>query len=347
MDGKGSPCSVGAVASPRSRRPKRSSARRAAFGVAFAGVLLVVLEIGLRLAGVRPAYRVQDLGQWRVAPNLAGREMLGPRDQHGFALSTNGDGLRTRVPVGRTGGRVRVALLGDSTVFGWGVNDGESVAEGAQQALGDRYEVMNAGQPGYSTTMMSWLFGEVIQSYKPDIAVVFVPLHDTNLVLVSDREVLNGGATAFAKVRVGLAQESRFYQVIRGLMFDMTDKAWLLPFESSTEPRVQRVSDVERTQALDDMRAVMAEWGGRLAVGFLPFKGDIEDGDRMERPGVQWAQEYTASHDVALIDVRACCAGHTGFVLADDPGHLTRAGNFAAGAQIAAKLLQSTPGASP
>ena len=73
----------------------------------------------------------------------------------------------------------------------------------------------------------------------------------------------------------------------------------------------------------------------------------IEDGDKMERPGVRWAQEYTASHDVALIDVRACCAGHTGFVLADDPGHLTRAGNFAAGAQIAAKLLQSSPGASP
>jgi hypothetical protein len=322
-------------------------ARRAAFGIAFASVLLVVVELGLRIAGVRPAYRVEDLGQWRVTANLDGREMVGPRDQHGFVLSTNADGLRTRVPVARTGGRIRVALLGDSTVFGWGVNEGESVSDGVQAALGDGYEVMNAGQPGYSTTMMSWLFGEVVESYQPDITVVFVPLHDTNLVLVSDREVLNGGATTFAKVRVGLARESSLYQAIRGLLFDMTDKAWLLPFESSTEPRVQRVSDLERTQALDDMRALMAGWGGRLAVGFLPFKGDIEDGDKMERSGVQWAQGYASVHDVGLVDVRACCAGNTGFVLADDPGHLTRAGNFAAGAQIAAKLLQSSPGASP
>lgn len=330
-----------AVPPPRTaaRRQKRSIARRAAFGITFAALLLLMGELALRIAGVRPAYRVEDLGQWRVAANLDARSTQGPRDGHAFLLSTNADGLRTHVPVPRTPGRTRVALMGDSTVFGWGVDDGSTVAEGVQAALGDGYEVLNAGQPGYSTTMMAWLYGEVVHTYTPDITVVFIPMHDSNLVLVSDREVLDGGATALAKVRVALAQESRTYQALRGLLFDFTEKAWLLPGERATEPRVPRVSDAERTLALDEMREAMSAWGGTLAVGFLPFKGDIEDGGRMQRPALGWAQEYVAARGAAMVDAHACCAGQAGLVLADDPGHLTAAGNMAAGAAIAAELL--------
>lgn len=338
-----------AVPPPRTsaRRQKRSIARRAAFGVTVAALLLLMGELALRIAGVRPAYRVEDLGQWRVSGNMDGRSTKGPRDGHAFLLSTNADGLRTQLPTARTPGRTRVALMGDSTVFGWGVDDGGTVADGAQAALGDRYEVLNAGQPGYSTTMMAWLYGEVVRSYTPDITVVFIPMHDSNLVLVSDREVLDGGATPLAKVRVGLARESRTYQALRGLLFDFTEKAWLLPGETATEPRVPRVSDAERTLALDDMHAAMSAWGGTLAVGFLPFKGDIEDGGRAQRPALGWAQEYVASHGATMVDARACCAGQTGLVLADDPGHLTAAGNLAAGAAIAAEILRSASAPSP
>ena len=314
-------------------------AQRALFGLTFAGLLLALAEIGLRLAGVRPAYRVEDLGQWRVNGNLVNHATSGPRDGHAFVLSTNADGLRTKLPKARTPGVKRIALMGDSTVFGWGVDDGGTVADGVQAGLGPDVEVLNAGQPGYSTTMMSWFFGEVVKDYQPDLTLVFLPMHDTNLVLVSDREVLNGGATLFAKVRVGLAQDSRIYQAIRGLLFDYTDKAWLIPGQTANEPRVPRVSDVERTEAMDDMLATMAPWGGQLRVGFLPFKGDIEDGGGMHRPTREWAEGWAQAHSSPLVDVSACCAGQTGLVLADDPGHLTREGNLKAGAAIAGNLL--------
>lgn len=313
----------------------------------FAAVLLLTTELGLRIAGVRPAYRVEDLGQWRVTAGLDKHAVRGPRDQHSFTMTTNADGLRTTVPRARTPGRIRVALMGDSTVFGWGVDDGATVADGAQAVLGDGYEVLNAGQPGYSTTMQAWLYAEVLKDYAPDLAVAFIPMHDTNLVLVSDREVLHGGASWSARARVTLAQQSSLYQAVRGLLFDYTDKAWLLPDEAATEPRVQRVSDAERTAALEDMKALSATWGGRVAVGYLPFKADIEHDQVADRPTQRWAAAYTGSHDVPLIDVRACCSGRAGLVLEDDPGHLTREGNLAAGAALAQQLLASRQGASP
>ncbi len=205
------------------RQQKRSVGRRAGFGLAFAAVSLLTVELALRIAGVRPAYRVEDLGQWRVSSNMHARSTKGPRDEHAFILSTNADGLRTEVPRAKATTRTRVALMGDSTVFGWGVDDGGTVADGVQAVLGADYEVLNAGQPGYSTTMMAWLYGEVVNAYQPDLTIVFIPMHDTNLVLVSDREVLKGGATTIAKVRVTLAQESRIYQALRGVVFDFTD----------------------------------------------------------------------------------------------------------------------------
>lgn len=314
---------------------------RAAFGIAFALVLLLIAEVGLQIAGVRPAYRVEDLGQWRVAANLSNHATNGPRDSHSFAVSTNADGLRTTVPRARTPGVRRIAVMGDSTVFGWGVNDGETVADGLQNGVGAGTEVLNAGQPGYSTTMMAWFFGEVLNGYQPDVTVVLIPMHDTNLVLVSDREVLNGGATLFARVRVGLAQQSRIYQALRGLLFDYTDKAWLLPDQQANEPRVPRVSDEERSAALDDMQREMAGWGGELRIGYLPFKGDIEDRAGMQRPSRGWAEAWGKAHGSELVDVSQCCAGRTGLVLPDDPGHLTREGNLLAGEAIAAKLLHS------
>lgn len=321
---------------PRRARPVVA---RAALGAAFAVVLLGMVELGLRIAGVRPAYRAEELGQWRTQGSQSHRLLQGPKDGHGFYLSTNVDGLRTMLPRARTSGVRRIALMGDSTVFGWGVDDGGTIGDGVQAVLGPAsVEVLNAGQPGYSTTMVAWLFKEVVAAYQPDLVIVFIPMHDANRVLVSDAELLGGGATTSARVRVLLARESRIYEALRGLLFDSTEKAWLLPDQSGGEPRVPRVSDMERDHALDGMAAAAAGWGGSVGMGFLPFKGDIEDGAGMQRPALEWARARAIRTGEPLIDVRACCAGQTGLVLADDPGHLTREGNLAAGAAIAAQL---------
>jgi lysophospholipase L1-like esterase len=302
---------------------------------------LSLVEGGLRLAGVSPAYEIGGTGNWRMAAGLSAAPLHGARDGHAFAVTTNADGLRTQLGRARTPGVTRVALMGDSTVFGWGVDDGGTVADGAQAALdaaGARVEVLNAGQPGYSTTQAAWLFEEVVAAYRPDRVVLFVPMHDYNGVLVSDRERLLGGATLAARARIRLASTSRIYQVLRRAVWPRTDEVALRPKDATGEPRVPRVSDAERGLALDALRATLATWGGTLSVGFLPFHGDIE-GTRTDRVGLDWATAYGEAHGVPIVDVRACCVGDAAArVLADDPGHLSAEGNRKVGAAVAAAL---------
>lgn len=316
----------------RHRNPWRGRGLALAFGV----VLLAVAELGARAVGVAPAYQPEALGQWRMQANLQGRHTQGPRDGHGFTVTTNADGLRTTLARTRTAGVPRVALLGDSTVFGWGVDDGETLADGVSEGL-PGVEVLNAGQPGYSTTQAAWLLGEVVAAYQPDLAVFFIPMHDHNTVLVSDREVLEGGGTVVAGSRVLLARHSSLYQVLRSALFPNTDRPFLLPDQATGEPRVARVSDAERSRALTDARAALADHGGRVAIGWLPFAADIEGPRGGERPSGSWARELSRAESVPLVDARACCSG-PGLVLADDPGHLSAAGNRRAGLAVATRL---------
>ena len=300
------------------------------------GLALVLVEVGLRIAGVAPAYRPEALGQWRMQGGLSGMQTRGPRDGHAFLLTTNADGLRTDLPRARTPGVPRIALLGDSTVFGWGVDDGGTVADGVSEGL-PGVEVLNAGQPGYSTTQAAWLTGAVVAEYQPDLAVYFIPMHDHNRVLVSDREALLGGERPVARLRVALARRSALYQALRTLLFPASDRAFLLPQQPSTEPRVDRVSDAERSVALREAAAALAPHGGRVAVGWLPFQADIDGLAGEDRPSGPWIRAFADETGASIVDVRGCCSG-PGLVLADDPGHLSADGNRQAGLAIAAEL---------
>jgi hypothetical protein len=324
------------------RRP-RGRLYRASLGILFAATTFYVAEIGLRLAGAGPAYEAGMFGSWRMTPNLDRRNLRGPRDGHDFHVSTNADGLRTDLGRARAAGLARVAVMGDSTVFGWGVDDGWTVGDGLQAALDaagpGTVEVLNAGQPGYSTTQISWLFDEVVAEYQPDRVIVFISMHDFNRVLVSDRELLEGGATLGADLRLLLARHSRVYQILRQAVFPLADQPMLLPDQATGEPRVERVSDEERSRALDDMRARLSAWGGRVMIGFLPFHADLI-GVAGERKGLSWAQAYGAAHDVELVDLRRCCTGAE-LVLPDDQGHLAGPGNLQVGAAAAPLVRRS------
>ncbi len=337
----------------RSRLPEprgtRSLASRLGFGLLFAAVLLYLGEVGLRIAGVAPAYQAGSMGSWRMSPNLGdaegGAPLRGPRDGHDFRVTTNADGLRTRLPKAHAEGRVRVALMGDSTVFGWGVDDGGAVSDGLQAALDaaepGAFEVLNAGQPGYSTTQVAWFFEEVLAAYTPDRVVVFQTMHDFNKVLVSDRELLDGGLTLTARLRVALVTHSRLYQVLRRSVWPLTDQAMLLPDQDSGEPRVDRVSEAERFANFEAMRTGLMEWEGGLLLGYLPFHADLI-GHGRDRPSMRWMEAYGLERGVPVVDVRACC-GRDGeaLVLPDDRGHLAVAGNHLAGAALAPAILAS------
>lgn len=325
------------------RLPQRPAWQKSLGGVILAAALLLVVEMGLRLAGVGPAYAPSSVAGWRVAAGLDRASIQGPRDGHAFLVSTDAAGLRTDLSAARTPGVLRVALLGDSTVFGWGVDDGGAVSDGLEAALRAEHpslgavEVLNAGQPGYSSFQAAWLFQEAVAAWQPDLTVLFLPLHDGNLVLVSDAEQQQGGAGLRAAVRVGLARHSRVYQVLRQTLYAQAGDPSLVPDHATDgEPRVPRVSDAERTAAVDRLVTTAAAWGGQVGLGLLPFQGDLEGHRPVDRPSATWARAEASSRGLRLFDARACCGPDGGhLVLPDDPGHLTAEGNHAVGASLA------------
>jgi hypothetical protein len=334
----------------RKRRSSRRYQRPAAlvFGLLMAGAMVACAEGALRLTGVRPAYQADLLGGWRMLPEQKSQKVVS-REGASFILSTNADGMRTARPPARQALTWRVAVLGDSTVFGWGADDGATVADGMQavldETLGAPVEVINAAQPGYSTVQTAYFFSEIVHNYKPDLAVLFLAMHDHNGVLVSDREHLHGASTPLAALRVGLARHSRLYQVGRQWLVPLSSQAFLLPNQDAGEPRVPRVSDAERSEAADEIRATLATWGGTLALGHVPFISDLETATPMPREGDAWAAAYAAKHDLAVIDLRRCCgpdAGH--LVLPHDPGHLAAEGNLAAGTYGAEQVATALRG---
>lgn len=322
-------------------RRARGLLYRALAGVAVAGALLVGTEGALRLAGDEPAYVPRTLPGWQVAPGLLKREVRGPTDGHGFLVTTNGDGLRTTLEREAPPRGKRIALLGDSTVFGWGVADDEHLGAALERALAPTaVEVLNAGQPGYSSTQIGWLAEEVVSAYHPDVVVVFLPVHDLNLVLVSDREYLEGGATPGAELRVWLARESRIYARLRRLVYDDADQPMLAPpgrdVQREGEPRVPRTSDAERVLALDAIGRAFP--GAVLYLGYLPGEADKKRGAPVHRLTGPWAKAEAARRGWRSVDLRGACLDLPGLLLPDDPSHLSAEGLGCVGGALAEVL---------
>lgn len=299
-------------------------------------LVVYLAEVSLRLAGVAPAYQADAVGGWRMLPAMLAATMRG-HEGTSFIVTTNDEGLRMSARKARTPGVDRVVLLGDSTTFGWGVDDGSTIADALQAGLGaagERVEVLNAGQPGYSTTQMGSLYDRVLHRYDPDVVVVFVPMHDDNRVLVSDREHLDGAPGFLSGARVFLAENSRIYQRLRQAVYPLSHEPALVPGrDQSTEVRVPRASDAERDVTFDRLRAALAESGGQVAIGHLPFLADLLGEAREPRFSVPWADEYAVRTGTPIVDLRACCEGLGGesLVLPLDHGHLNAEGNRVVG----------------
>jgi lysophospholipase L1-like esterase len=106
----------------------------------------------------------------------------------GVDLVTNAQGYRgpdwteTKAP-----GTFRVALLGDSHAFGYGVPFEDTVGEVLARALSKRRgtpcEVLNFGAPGYNAQRYLEVWQRCAAGYRPDVVVVLLCANDHDPVL--------------------------------------------------------------------------------------------------------------------------------------------------------------------
>ena len=112
---------------------------------------------------------------WAHIPNTSGRF-----DSHGFKTTVriNAKGFRgPEVPYARTDQQRRVLVLGDSFVWGFGVNEHEMFTS-VLEDLVPNLETVNLGVSGYSTDQELLLYQNEGYKYQADIVVILVVRND-------------------------------------------------------------------------------------------------------------------------------------------------------------------------
>jgi GDSL-like Lipase/Acylhydrolase family len=178
----------------RSRRSRGAIALRIALAVT---VVLVLGEVAARLTGfvdrVNPFPRqlyvttgVADL-PYRLRPGVS-------LDVRGSRVDVNELGMRDRAGVARmpAAGVHRILVLGDSVAFGWLQNVDRAFARRLEDALdartttgdepAERFEVLNAGVPGYNAVAEAAWFRDYGAALAPETVVVAVNLNDFDRV---------------------------------------------------------------------------------------------------------------------------------------------------------------------
>ena len=135
-----------------------------------------------------------DNDYWIVEPNLKDSSFLHKELGTYFYVSTNDRSMRYHdTPVGRQDGVLRIMALGDSTTFGWGVNDADTypqVLEGLLKgkAPGMDIQVINGGVMGYSTFQGLHHMRKRVMAYEPDIYLFGYIVQDARRSPISDRD---------------------------------------------------------------------------------------------------------------------------------------------------------------
>jgi len=129
---------------------------------------------------------------WKLEP---GRHQLGNEPDN--ATWINELGLRTsHLPDDPLApGEVRILVIGDSSVYGWGQPAGATYAEQLETELernfrGLPFSVINLGVPGYSTEQSLRLLEDIGWQYEPDLIVVHNIFSDANIDAFQDRDAM-------------------------------------------------------------------------------------------------------------------------------------------------------------
>jgi hypothetical protein len=89
-------------------------------------------------------------------------------------VTINAQGLRDdAIDYVRTPGRYRIAVLGDSFVFGWGVNHAQTLSEVLEQTYLRDVDVLNMGVSGFNTYQATAFFQTEGVKYAPDLVLLF------------------------------------------------------------------------------------------------------------------------------------------------------------------------------
>ncbi len=157
-------------------------------------VIVAGIEFALRSVGwpqVTAAFEHNE-PFWTVDPDLRRKSFPHKEEKTHFSVSTNRDGLRFPLhEIDKPEGIIRLMTLGCSTTFGWGVDNEMSYPAQLEERIHEsgfsELEVINAGQPGYTSFQGMWLWDRILRDYVPDIVLVGYVVQDARKASYTDQ----------------------------------------------------------------------------------------------------------------------------------------------------------------
>jgi hypothetical protein len=209
-------------------------------------------------------------------------ESLSERFAHSFQVNSDANGLRASThTVKKPDGVFRILLLGCSTTFGWGVADADSLPAQLERSLKKsgygNVEVINGGQPGYSSFQGRRFYSEVAAQYEPDLVFLGFLIQDSRKVAYSDlsQAILQDRGTLFKQ---GLLYQSRLYQALKLSLGSLAlqSQSCMDDFGRPTEKCVFRVDEPHFLENYRALRADIESDGAK--VGHFSFPEEVADG---------------------------------------------------------------------
>ncbi len=274
---------------PPVRRRRRRGWCLAAAGLG-AVTAFALLEIAVRVLDVGPDVYPVYRSTYRLSedPDLIYEHVPGARGD-GFTL--NERGWRGPVVRPKQPGVVRIACIGDSVTFGYGVDDPDTFPRHLERQLnarcaeeGRRFEVYNFGVTGYNATQVAAALRTYALNCDPDLVIYGYCLNDPSGYSVEMAGVLRKLTSA----------DYRYYRAWtdRGRRLLARSRAWLLmryawdsfgdeahrtalPQSNSPQPDWQRTSPLQYYQALHES----PEPWSRVPVAFADIAAATAPGD--------------------------------------------------------------------
>ncbi|MBI4514435.1 MAG: SGNH/GDSL hydrolase family protein [Deltaproteobacteria bacterium] len=196
------------------------------FGVA---VSLIVGEVSLYWLTPMEEFLPKDIVTkdaelgFRMVPNYVGT-MVVKENATPFSLPllTNSWGLRDREYGERPAGGMRVYVIGDSMIFGYGVPVEQTftrfLEKSLQQQLGRPIEAVNGGVPGYGTGEELGFFERTADTVKPDVVLLAFNVFndvDENINFTAAAHKASRLPSWLDEVRLWLRQRSQLYLLVR------------------------------------------------------------------------------------------------------------------------------------
>lgn len=219
--------------------------------VAVVGFFLL-LEGGLRLAWA-PEFDATKFTHATVYPRADASQdgpVLHKELGSNFHVTTDADGLRP--PFHDSASGTRIVAMGCSTTYGWGVDDADSFPAKLQDHLasaGKDVQVINGGQPGYTSFQGLNLWNEVLKDRDADIVLLGFVVQDARRAAYSDlSQALLMGENQALKSVLWNWQTYRFLQKQLG--------RWQVEAKECREDETECPYRVPPEDYLDNLRAL-------------------------------------------------------------------------------------------